>query len=128
MKVTITVSPNFYFDDINFIKSLVNSHGWSFDTNDVTEIDCSASEIVSLKGIEIFSNLRKLSCNANQISEIDLSSLKYLEELQCRDNKLNKIDLRLLHNLQLIDCRGNNLIDSSDILLSPCFNGILLIK
>ena len=78
MKVTITVSPNFYFDDINFIKSLVNSHGWSFDTNDVTEIDCSASEIVSLKGIEIFSNLRKLSCNANQISEMDLSSLKYL--------------------------------------------------
>lgn len=126
MKIKVSVSPNFYFSDQNFINYLVKSFGQSFETSEITEIDCSACDITSLNGVEIFCNLRKLLCNDNLISDMDLLSLKNLEELQCRNNKLTKLNLSLLTNLQLIDCRNNDFSESSDILLSQSFNGLIL--
>lgn len=120
----IIVSSNFYFNDANFINYLHNTFGESFDTEPITEIDCSGCNICSLKGIEVFSNLRKLLCNNNQITDLDLTSLHKLEELQCNNNQLSGLDLSLSFNLQLICCRDNNIKDVGNILLPPNYSGL----
>ena len=59
----------------------------------VTYIYVNEKQIKSLKGIDIFKNLKTLYANNNYIEEIDLSNNKNLEYVECNNNKINTIYL-----------------------------------
>ncbi len=61
-------------------------------------------EILSLKGIEHFTGLTYLSCDANQITSLDLSKNTALEELQCDVNPLGELDVSMLTELTRLEC------------------------
>ena len=59
----------------------------------VTILYINGEYIESLKGIEFFTALKKLSCYKNQLTSIDVSRNTALEELSCGENQLTSIDV-----------------------------------
>ena len=70
----------------------------------VTELDLSYLDIQSVSGIKIFYNLTTLSCNGNQITDLDMSGMKKLEDLMCYDNPLETLDITSCWNLTSLLC------------------------
>lgn len=88
-------------------------------------------KLTSLKGIEVFRNLRELNCKSNELSELDLSKNSGLrtvmvennrlrtlvlpagdddlEILECGKNELTGLDLSGLGGLTRVDCSENRL-------------------
>ncbi len=89
----------------------------------VTTIGVSSKNISSLKGIEYFTSLRKLVCDGNSLTSLDLRSNKSLTELRCQNNQLNSLNVSGLKNLQTLLCSGNKL---TSLDLSTCTNLALL--
>ena len=79
------------------------------ERNAVTEIDVHEKNITSLKGIELFPNLKKLDCHTNQLTELDVSKNTALTYLDCGDNQLTSLDLQYNTELMKLFCYGNNL-------------------
>ncbi|MGI6736928.1 MAG: Ig-like domain-containing protein [Anaerovoracaceae bacterium] len=67
------------------------------------------SNISSLKGIEYFTALQKLSCENNRIASLDLSRNTALTDLYCNDNRLTSLDLSRNTRLTLLCCHDNQL-------------------
>ena len=67
-------------------------------------------QLTSLAGIEYFSALDTLNCDANQLTALDLSKNTKLRWLFCRGNQLT--NLNLSHNRELgnLNCEYNQLI------------------
>lgn len=59
----------------------------------VTEISVYNKGINMLAGIEYFTNLESLSCDGNNLAELDLAHNPLLEDLNCFDNHLTELDL-----------------------------------
>ena len=57
------------------------------------EIDVYDMHITSLKGIEYFQSLKRLSCGSNYLSELDVSSNTELREIVCYYNQLTRLDV-----------------------------------
>lgn len=75
----------------------------------VREIDCSGLGISTLKGIEIFPNLKTLKCNNNYMYGLDVSRNKKLEELNCASNRLSELNLSSNYALKTLYCSNNRL-------------------
>ena len=76
------------------------------------------SNLTSLKGIEVFSELSELSIMGCGVKELDLSGNLKLTYLQCSDTAITNIDVSIfpeLRNLQIAD----TLIDSIDVSKNP---------
>ena len=90
---------NTNFPDANFrtvVKKFdTNKDGSLSDTEiaAVEEIDCSYKAITNLKGIEYFTALKRLNCESNQLTTLDVSKNKALTYLDCGDNKLTTLDV-----------------------------------
>ena len=69
--------------------------------------------IVSLTGLEYFTNLRYFNCTYNAITSIDISALIHLEELWCGDNSISYLDFAGLPSLKKIFCAGANTNDEA---------------
>lgn len=116
--------------DANFKNALVNSNcvdtngdGWGnidADSNDDGEIDLSeamtitnlcipSNNIVSLSGIENFTNLTNLNCVGNQINDLSFVGLSNLTHLYCQDNNLTSLDISGLTNLVELRCFLNEI-------------------
>ena len=91
-------------DDANFPDANFRTIVEGFDTNNdsslsdteiaaVEEIDCSYKAITNLKGIEYFTALKRLNCESNQLTTLDVSKNKALTYLDCGDNKLTTLDV-----------------------------------
>ena len=77
----------------------------------VKEIDVHYKKIASLKGIEHFKELHKLTCYQNDLAELDLSSCTKLDTLNCAVNKLMALNLSNCSKLKWIRCDQNQLTD-----------------
>ena len=77
----------------------------------VKEIDVHYKKIASLKGIEHFKELHKLTCYQNDLTELDLSSFTKLDTLNCAVNKLMALNLSNCSKLKWIRCDQNQLTD-----------------
>ena len=114
---------NFMVDDLNFRAFLQENfseifiNDSVFDINscdNITSIDCSSSEIISIDGIQYFENLTYLNCSYNQITQLpDLpSNLNYLNTSHC-------VNLSLIesfpHSLEFIDCSYNQINNLPDL-------------
>lgn len=78
----------------------------------VIDVDVESADtplIESLTGIEHFKNLRKLACNWNNLTALDLSENTALDTLDCSWNKLTKLDLSENTVLAKLDCSRNRL-------------------
>ena len=75
----------------------------------VKTMDMSNNNIQSLKGIEFFTALEKLTCNDNQLTSLDISSCTQLGELRCERNQLTSLDVSGCTALKSITCYQNRL-------------------
>ncbi len=112
----------------NLIARDLNGDYIAIDANQDGEIQNSEAEnvsylyivdanVMSLQGIEAFSNLEYLTCSNNQITSLDISQLSNLQELQCNDNNLTEIDLSANLSLEDLQLENNQLttIDVSNL-------------
>ena len=77
-------------------------------------IECSWSNISSLKGIEHFKELKTLTCNDNNLSSLDISKNTALQNLFCCSNNLSSLDISKNTALTYLDC-GENRLKSLDV-------------
>ncbi|MBQ7824624.1 MAG: leucine-rich repeat domain-containing protein [Bacteroidaceae bacterium] len=81
----------------------------------VTEIDCSNQGLVSLSGIERFTNLIDLNCSYNRLTELSLKSNVKLKYLRCDENhEMTSLDVSSNTALQSLTC-GNNPLGTLDV-------------
>ncbi len=66
-------------------------------------------KLTSLKGIEFFTELTKLSCWGNHITELDLSHNPKLKKLSCYNNDLTRLDISNCPHLTYLNCNNNQL-------------------
>ena len=65
--------------------------------------------VSNLKGIEYFTELKELSCNDNQLTNLDVSKNTALMTLNCSNNQLTNIDVSKNVALTGLDCSKNQL-------------------
>ena len=112
------------FPDKNFRKYLIDQDFGkdgiisSEEISKITSIDCSKKEISNLKGIELFSSLKKIYCSSNKLTSLDVSKNAELEQLKCDDNQLTSLDVTKNASLWYLHCDSNQLT-SLDISKNP---------
>ena len=94
------------FEKYNFAKDGVLTDE---EINSTTELDIFYDNLKSLKGIEFFTALEKLSCSVNDITELDLSRNTKLKYLDCSYNELTMLNISNNVLLDTVYCNGNNL-------------------
>lgn len=75
----------------------------------VAQLIFTYSDLASLKGIEYFTGLEKLTCTGCKLTELDLSRNTKLVELDCSGNSLTELDLGQNTELVTLDCSYNQL-------------------
>ena len=83
------------------------------EASNVSFLNIMDSGIVSVDGIENFTNLQSLYCSRNQIANLDYN-LPVLKKLECYENRLTHLDVTNFPQLSFIDC-NNNLIAALDL-------------
>ncbi|MNK00969.1 Internalin-J precursor [compost metagenome] len=81
------------------------------EVSEVYELRVPSGSIISLSGIEYFTNLTYLNCFENQITTLDISALVNLEELYCAYNQINSINFGLDSSLKKLNCDQNSLVN-----------------
>ncbi len=76
-----------------------------------TTISLENKGIKSLKGIEFLTSLEQIWCNDNELTELDVSQIKYLRQIYCKNNQLTRIDLSKNEFLTIVDLSGNQLTE-----------------
>ena len=104
------------FPDANFRSYIstaidLNADGWLSreEMLVVGRIDVPRKEIKSLNGIEYFTELNRLGCWRNELTELDLSKNTKLQKLFCQNNKLTSLDVSKCPNIIKMDCGSNKL-------------------
>jgi len=99
-----------------------------YECEKVNELDVSASNLYSLKGIENFTKLETLFCYDNLISDLDVSALKKLKYLYCNNSNVHNLNVTGCSELLILDAHYN-FLETLDVtscskmfLLSICFN------
>ena len=115
---------NVYIPDANFKAYLVGNT--SINTNGDAEIqvieaaffsdtiDCDNMSINDLTGIEAFISLSSLSCNYNNLTNLDLSNNIELISVDCAHNQINTINISNNEDLIMLGAE-NNLLSSIDV-------------
>lgn len=104
------------FPDVNFRAYISEffdpdeSGGLSeYEISRVEEIYVSSMQVADLTGIEVFSELLYLSCDMNQITELDVSQNPKLLRLSCAYNQLSRLDVSKNKELLTLRCDNNQL-------------------
>ena len=99
-----------------------------YECEKVKELDVSARNLFSLKGIENFTGLETLFCYDNIISDLDVSALKKLKYLYCNNSNVHTLNVTGCSELLILDAHYN-FLETLDVtscskmyLLSVCFN------
>ena len=124
-----------HFPDSNFREFVTQK----FDTNPkdgtlskdelakVTDLNCDKSysgvtddeKIKTLKGIEYFTSLKKLSCQRNLLTKLDVSNNSELEYLECSENQLSALDVSNHPALKELSCAYNHQLSALDVSNCP---------
>lgn len=95
----------------NYFKIDTNNNGEIEITEafQVRSINVSNSSITNITEILNFTNIVYLTLDNNQINNLILDNLLYLEQISCRNNQLTNLNLNNLPRLDLLFCENNNL-------------------
>ena len=94
--------------DTNKNGSLEAEEREAVKTIDVRETP-DAQELTSLRGVEFFPCLEKLFCNANKLTELDVSRNTALTGLYCFETQLTELDVSRNPALEFLYCPSNQL-------------------
>ncbi|MFG6329903.1 MAG: Ig-like domain-containing protein [Lachnospiraceae bacterium] len=95
-------------DDFNDYKYEWGKYEWDEDGN-LTYINwrsCSLSGAISFSG---FKNLKRLYCNSNNLTSLDVSNITSLTYLNCNSNSLASLDVSNTTSLTYLSCSNNKL-------------------
>ena len=81
------------------------------DVKDISSLSAAGKDISSLDGIEFFVSLRRLSCERNKLTELDVSKNISLTDLFCDMNQLTALDLSKNIKLEALGFEGNQLTE-----------------
>lgn len=104
--------------DVNFEQALIdkgydtnglNGNILKVDAEAVTDLNLNDKNIISLQGIEAFTNLKFLICTHNHLTSIDVSNNINLETLYCFNNQLTSLNISNNTNLTVLSCGRNEL-------------------
>ncbi len=86
------------------------------ELGNITSLDCSASGVRSLEGIELLTSLKKLNCSDNPLGTLSLNGDSELQSLDCSNSGLTSLDLSGCTALEELNCSSNELrsLDLSD--------------
>ncbi len=105
-----------HFPDANFRTQLIEgklSGTYGFFTYDelskVYSLELNNSNISSLEGIGYFTALQNLSCDHNNLTELNLANNPQLRTLSCSNNSLSTLDLSQQASLTEVDCHSNEI-------------------
>ena len=108
------------FPDPNFrahVKQVfdTNADGYLSEAErNVTEVYITGKNVVSMKGIEYFTSIKRLSCVANRITSLDVSKNTELTGLICSNNELTSLDVSKNTKLEDLWC-DRNYLESLDV-------------
>ncbi|MFD1614779.1 T9SS type A sorting domain-containing protein [Gelatiniphilus marinus] len=115
---TLTYVPDDNFEqaliDLGFDSGPLNDYVFTENINSVTSLQIAGNNIADLTGIEDFSALTTLSCNSNQLTNMDVSQNTALTVLDCYNNQLTSIDVSKNTALTQLLC-ANNALTSLDV-------------
>lgn len=74
-------------------------------------IDVGMKGIKTLKGIEYLTQLEKLKCLGNELTDLDVSKNTKLKELDCAHNYIKELDLSRNEKLEILCCAWNQLTE-----------------
>ena len=94
-------------EDVKNITELDVSRRWN--SNLRTAVDFTWGELTSLRGIEYFESLQKLSCQWNQLTTLNISKNTALTILNCSYNLLTSLDVSKNTVLKRLECDFNQL-------------------
>ena len=75
----------------------------------ITDINVFMKDIANLEGIGYFKELRKLRCDQNRLTSLDVSECKKLYDLICNSNQLTSLNVTGCTELQSLYCYSNRL-------------------
>lgn len=79
---------------------------------EIESLDLSNKGLTNLYGIEVYPNLKYLTCTDNKsLTKIDVRKLTKLETLDCERNALTELKVNGLSNLWRISCAENKLTE-----------------
>ena len=82
---------------------------WASDVAEITHLDVNDRGIADLTGIEYFTALKWLACDANKLAKLDVSQNTTLDWLDCSVNQLTALDVSLNPELMYLYCSDNQL-------------------
>ncbi len=81
------------------------------EISNITTLNVYSKGISSLKGVEFLTDLQKLYCYSNNLSELDVSQNTKLTLLFCYSNNLSGLDVSSNLDLTNLKCDNNNLTE-----------------
>ena len=116
----LSANTNNFIASDNYVFPSYPSYFIKIDSNNDGEIQVSEalqvkylnvynSNIVSLTGIEAFSNLEYLRCSNNQLSTLDLSQNSLLIDIDCSYNSLVSLNITQCNSVKILNCEENQL-------------------
>lgn len=116
----IDFSGNFVLETVKISKNQLTSLEFS-KNNVLNSVDCSENKLTNLVFKEKANGVTALSCNVNELENLDVSALYMLSNLQARSNKLK--ELRLFNNSELTTLYvDNNDLEMLDLSQNPNLN------
>ena len=112
--------PNYEFR--RYLKANIdkNGDGHLDDTElNIGDLDVTSQHIANLKGIEYFTNLRRLYCNDNKLKTLDLSGNAELQQVYCSSNKLEQLNLSGNSQMRIVECNDNENLTTLDVSSNP---------
>ena len=103
------VEDKFDYDDDGFLSQRELAAVAAVKELDFGMYALHGEKISTLKGIEYFTSLEKLSCSLIQLSELDVSQNKALEYLNCSQNQLSELNVSNNLALEYLNCSRNQL-------------------
>ena len=108
--------PNYEFRQ--YLKANIDKDGDGHlnDTElNIWDLDVTSQRIANLKGIEYFTNLRRLYCNDNKLKTLDLSGNAELQQVYCSSNKLEQLNLSGNSQMRIVECNDNENLTTLDV-------------
>ena len=109
VQVNITDFDADFWEVLKDIGAASEVNGVCYIDLDTEEIDCGYKNLTSLKGVEQFTNLERLNCQDNELTNslsAELSHNTALKELVCHSN----------HNLTTLDLSANTALETLEVL------------
>ncbi|WP_084426590.1 InlB B-repeat-containing protein [Aequorivita capsosiphonis] len=89
--------------------AIINGQVFTADIINISTLSVQNKNISDLSGIQDFYSLTDLSCDQNQLTQLNLGSNIGLVYLSCSQNDLSHLDVSSFINLEYLNCYDNNL-------------------